>query len=215
VSYSLNELEATAKKAVRGAGYPWGLAEEAGKSAVWLCQHDIDGCAILSSWLEQFDNTYPMDQQLNFQTHCWSATNGVLCPLIAGSALSDYATILTFSMLRIRGVVHPALLFFFAAMTAQQRKTTVSLLWPGTLVLTDGAQLSVNGAIDSATADIVIKYGDKLGRPNAIRTRVEPDLVTWSKLRCFSSRIYAPATEESRLRGAGSGLSNTNQSSID
>ncbi|NND22495.1 MAG: DUF3726 domain-containing protein, partial [Silicimonas sp.] len=42
MSYSLNEVEATAKKAARGAGYPWGLAEEAAKATRWLCAHDID-----------------------------------------------------------------------------------------------------------------------------------------------------------------------------
>ena len=37
MNLSLNEVEATAKKATRGAGYPWGLAEEAGKAVRWLC----------------------------------------------------------------------------------------------------------------------------------------------------------------------------------
>jgi hypothetical protein len=32
---SLNEIEAMAKRAVRGAGLAWGLAEEAGKALRW------------------------------------------------------------------------------------------------------------------------------------------------------------------------------------
>ena len=40
MSLSLNEVESTAKKAARGAGYPWGLAEEAAKAT--LEANDID-----------------------------------------------------------------------------------------------------------------------------------------------------------------------------
>ena len=32
MNFSLNEMEAIAKRAARGAGYPWGLAEEASKA---------------------------------------------------------------------------------------------------------------------------------------------------------------------------------------
>ena len=52
MSYSLNEFEALALKAARGAGLPWGLAEEAGKAV-----------RILSSFgfTENHDKIYPID----------------------------------------------------------------------------------------------------------------------------------------------------------
>ncbi|MEL7259121.1 MAG: DUF3726 domain-containing protein, partial [Pseudomonadota bacterium] len=37
MSWSLNEVESLARKAARGAGYSWGLAEEAGKATRWTC----------------------------------------------------------------------------------------------------------------------------------------------------------------------------------
>lgn len=37
MSFALNEIEATAKRATRGAGYDWGLAEDASKAVRWLC----------------------------------------------------------------------------------------------------------------------------------------------------------------------------------
>ena len=48
MSYSLNEMEATAKRAARGAGYSWGLAEEASKATRWLCTQGLDGAAELA-----------------------------------------------------------------------------------------------------------------------------------------------------------------------
>ena len=52
MSYALNEVEATAKRAARGAGYSWGLAEEASKATRWLCAKGIDGSAVLAGLLE-------------------------------------------------------------------------------------------------------------------------------------------------------------------
>lgn len=60
---SLNEVQVTAKKAARGAGYPWGIAEEAGQAARWLCSHGLDGCAALAGVLARFDGI-PFDLSL-------------------------------------------------------------------------------------------------------------------------------------------------------
>ncbi|HBM69159.1 MAG TPA: DUF3726 domain-containing protein, partial [Rhodobacteraceae bacterium] len=38
MSYSLNELQALARKAARGSGVPWGIAEEAAMAARYLCE---------------------------------------------------------------------------------------------------------------------------------------------------------------------------------
>ena len=43
MSLSLNEVESLAKKAARGTGYPWGLAEEAAKASRWLAARGVDG----------------------------------------------------------------------------------------------------------------------------------------------------------------------------
>jgi hypothetical protein len=45
--WSLNEIEALAGKAARGAGYDWGLAEEAGQSVRWLEARDFRGADAL------------------------------------------------------------------------------------------------------------------------------------------------------------------------
>ena len=45
---SLNEIESLCKKAARGAGLSWGLAEEAGKAARWLSAHGLDGPGVLA-----------------------------------------------------------------------------------------------------------------------------------------------------------------------
>ena len=39
IDLSLNEVETMALKAARGAGLPWGIAEDVGRSAAWLARH--------------------------------------------------------------------------------------------------------------------------------------------------------------------------------
>ena len=55
MSHSLNEIEALGKKAARGAGMPWGMAEEASKALRWLCAHGIDGMTHLARLLKRND----------------------------------------------------------------------------------------------------------------------------------------------------------------
>ena len=43
--------------------------------------------------------------------------------------------------------------------------------------------------------------------PSKRHLRADPDPNDWAALLAFAHRTYAPATEESRLRGAGAGLS--------
>ena len=57
MNYSLNAVESTAKRAARGAGYPWGLAEEAGKATRWLSHQGLEGCGAL------FDKGHPQRVQ--------------------------------------------------------------------------------------------------------------------------------------------------------
>ena len=56
---SLNEIESLCKKAARGAGMSWGLAEEAGKAAKWLF--------ILTSWSKRLYIVSPINSRTKKQ----------------------------------------------------------------------------------------------------------------------------------------------------
>ena len=49
---SLNQIEQTTRKAARGAGLAWGLADETGRAVRWLHAHGLPGVAALADWLE-------------------------------------------------------------------------------------------------------------------------------------------------------------------
>ena len=70
---SLGEVQATALKAARGAGLPWGACEDAGAATRWLWARGIDSVSALAAVL--------------------SANDAERCPLRVGAALSDGASL--------------------------------------------------------------------------------------------------------------------------
>ncbi|MDD9884917.1 MAG: DUF3726 domain-containing protein [Gammaproteobacteria bacterium] len=49
---SLNQIEQTARKAARGAGLAWGLADEVGRAMRWLHAYGLNGAALLAAHLD-------------------------------------------------------------------------------------------------------------------------------------------------------------------
>jgi hypothetical protein len=209
VSVSLNEVEATAKKATRGAGYSWGIAEEAAKATRWLCAHGFDGCASLSALLRKTDRAVLAEMAPTALTQEWCASSGALCSIMAGAALSDCAMRLKQTDIQMVSVVEPLLVLPFAAAAARQLGVTITVAWDGQSATTDGAEISLSDAagMAAAKARLTIRIGGTLGRTTPHYTRTAPDAAVWDKLHQLAGRTYAPATEESRLLGAGVGVS--------
>jgi len=206
MSYALNEVEVTAKKATRGAAYSWGLAEEAAKATRWLCAQGLDGCARLTGLLRKTDRAAAM-APVSLDDD-WQAPSGQICALIAGAALSDCAHRLARGEIRMLNVVAPQMLLPFAAAAARQLNQPVTLSWGDISVTTDGSGLAATDVPATDLAEIVtIRMGGDMGQAVAQCTRSTPDPADWAYLNTLAGRTYAPATEESRLKGAGAGLS--------
>lgn len=205
MNLALNEVEAIAKKAARGAGYSWGLAEEAAMAARWLCARGIDGCAALAALLEQ-GHEAPCPPTIGAE--CWVAPAGALCPLATGAAIADRADDLLTADVRLGRVNEPILLLPFAACAAERLGTFVRLVMPGAVVATDGEGLSIEGMPGPIAAHVTVAASGVAGAaPRARYARATPAAATWASLERFAHRTYAPATEVSRQRGAGTGLS--------
>lgn len=210
MSYALIEVEATAKKAARGAGYSWGMAEEAAKATRWLCAAGLDGVAGLAAVLAQTDGT-----DLTALAPCslggnWQAGTGTMCPLMAGATLSDSTKYWANDGKRIANVIAPILLVPFAASSARQLGATVTLEANNVQAVTDGSAISISPEHEPtlfATAETVfVRTGGQLEHPLPAQLRANPSDADWATLNKFAHRTYAPDTEASRLKGAGAGL---------
>ena len=211
MSFSLNETEATGKKAARGVGYSWGMAEEAGKAVRWLSAHGLDGPKALALVLENADGSDLATMTPTSLQGDWRAEGGVLCPLIAGAALADSASLWGKNGLLLNNVNVPVTVLPFAAQAARRLGVAVTVGWEGASAVIDGAGLSLTSSnaesLLTLAANIQIKIGGQLGPrlPTQHRATLAPG--DWRILTRFAARTYAPATEESRLKGAGAGLS--------
>lgn len=211
---SLNEIEALSKKAARGVGYAWGLSEEAGKAVRWLNSHGLAGTEALTALL-MLKDTAPntLTAPTNLDGPWQAASHGLLCPLISGAALNDFADRITQEHpVQMTDMAHPVLVVPFAAWAALHIGCPVVVSWQDVQMATDGYNLWINGPADQAgatRADRVIcaVSASKQHRMKAPELRGAVTAHAWDSLHGFAHRTYAPATEASRLRGAGAGTS--------
>ena len=210
---SLNEIEAQAKRAARGAGLSWGMAEEAARATRWLASHDLAGPALLAEVLAKNDGL-PHSQiaPLSLGDE-WRAPAGELCPIAAGTALNDCADRLGDGQtIRMAQVSCPLMLVPFAAWAAIHLDMHVQIQWQNLQIATDGTRIAVTDPDGDINAQIAATVTCQTTQPTSktatlpnLRGDVPPDI--WAKLDIFAQRTFAPATEASRLLGAGSGLS--------
>ena len=164
MTFSLGEIRAMALKATRGAGYPWGLAEEAGQATTWLCAHALPGCEALAALLAR-------NLAAELSAHSprgpeWDAPRD-LCPLITGAALCDNATRLTRGPLLLPPVAEPLLLLPFLALVSADTGQPLAMVTDGFHARTDGDALETEGKLPRHACDIVLRRDDPPGVVNA------------------------------------------------
>lgn len=188
--WSLNEIQSLALKAARGAGFDWGVAEDAGQAVRWLSARDLPGADALL-------------------TACGAGARAApeTCSLTIGCALSD--GLIGVSEFATRPVTSPLLILPFMAWRAEREKTSLALHWNDSdfLVRADGELFIEAETVNPKTAEVTIRShepDDLVHVREGFRATVGCEIyVSLSEL---AGRTYAPATEASRESGAGAGL---------
>lgn len=179
---SLGELQSLCVKATRGADRAVGVAEDAGRAVRWLCARGDDGAGALAALLRVTDGKAA--SVLLPDLPWFTPVQEAICPLLLGGYLSDMALVPDGP---IGPVWAPLLLEPFVA---DLRDT--------------GVEIVTGGPQDHPAAVRLVPRSKLL---NAVRrTRATVDVDTMRTLLTFAARTYAPATEESRAKGAGAGL---------
>ena len=201
ISWSLGETAALATKAARGAGMPWGIADETGVAVSWLHAHGIPGLAALCRYLKWRDNG------IVTQWPDRPAGAACYCPIALGTAYMDGAIPLTLATGTIR---EPVLMLPFIAkrntdqpmqvdlgdMSIHLSKNCVFNPYLNTALLISQANCTINHATDTAAMT-----------PYELTQRVPSYFFGCvTALDEFAKKTYAPATDESRMAGAGAGL---------
>ena len=214
---SLNEIRALAAGAARGAGLPWGVAEEAGRAARWLEARGLAGLAALEGALEHlaaadWRRCFPVPEGA-----VWRAEAGEIDGLLAGMTLADRADrplpFASGGALVLAGVRRPLLAVPFLAGVAQVSGARLAVsAGAGTPVIGIGPQSaseSCRALEGMALAETVriAKAGDGAMPPDLPRLHgsIPVDTEVYARLDRRAARTHVPETDESRTRGAGAG----------
>lgn len=210
--WSLNELEAETRKAIRGVGLSWGLAEEGSKAARWLAAHGVDPLPALSDILERHDQR-SITAKITFTAAGRWHADAPMCPIALGIALCDYADRLEIGKVVAGPLARPLLLLPFVAAVARMLKRP--------LQLDAGAMRVVMNARGDPSCDVShfdvldmfeIRCVVAAERPPAWQIRaatthgIATDPKSWQRIASYVHRTYVPASERSRREGAGAGL---------
>ena len=201
---SISEVEAEARKAARGAGYPWGLADEAGFAVCWLEARGYGGIHAFAQHLKAVEGN-DVRACAPRSIDDLSAQGPLLCPISLGTTLSDLCPITDTTGTTIAAVSAPLLVAPFLAHVAALRGS-VLIKTPEAEMRIGPDGIEVSGQCPTTPTDITLHKAGADVPPSTRRTRLDPDTDDWRILKRFAGRTYAPATEASRLKGAGAGL---------
>ena len=206
IALSLGEAEALLRKAARGAGRSWGMAEECGRTIRWLESYGLAAMALAADLLAQTDGV--ADTAL---APGWSATGGLihrgarpLCPIALGTALSDHAG----ATGRIGPVFAPLLLLPHLASIAQRHGQAYALTWgESRFVLTAGGALGAHDGPDLGQRQAAwVAWGPSYTEDAAAALRphrAHCPSSAYASLNQLAERTFAPETEARRQSGAG------------
>jgi len=181
---SLSEIFTTARKAAKGANYSWGLADEVGRATAWLWEHGIDSITPLAALL---DHGTPNS-----------------CPVRIGTRLCDTPPN---SMQSAEYVQSPIFLLFFAAELGKITETTVKLTIGKAVYFATPKSTFVSRSGIVGAVTITCQAGAPSGTRLSPQPRRTAPKTAWERLGYWEHKTYAPASEASRLAGAGAGLS--------
>jgi hypothetical protein len=212
VRYSPAEIQTQCRKAARGAGLAWGLAEEAGMTARWLASFGLPGPRVLADLLKINDGKPYETLRPTSLDGNWAATGGSLCPLVAGATLSDIvAELVAGRRVNLAAVAFPILLLPFLGLAARRYGVALELSCNGVRVTCLPGGISIDGDVALLQTEdarhvvcACVAMVDPTHSPSAQSTAI--DASTWATLEYFAHKTYVPATEASRA-GAGSAMS--------
>lgn len=208
MNLSFSEYRALVAKAFRGAGYSWGLTEEASFAAVRLAEFGLPAGEMVVRLLQQVDSIPTADLM---PTSDWQSTGDALCPVCVGAFLADEGGCadLTLGPTCEPVFIAPLLMQTLEVEAADSAGTGPGAVlgylisWDGGEVQVTSSALALTGELQPIPASVTITR-QQLDLPDVaayLRADLDDDVLV--TLERFAHRVYAPATEASRNAGAG------------
>lgn len=185
---SRNEIEATCHRAALGVGLPHGFAEDAATIAAWLAAGGVDVAAIMLAALSSVEqNRIPLPC-FSHDGNVWrSAEHAIVPSLVAGPCAADL----------LRADPRAAVEIY---RTDEPKVIAAALAIAGL----DGTDVPL---VRGQSMRLAARRGKPPSPPGQRAEGFAVADAVWQELLSFAARTYVPASEQSRIKGAGAGLS--------
>ena len=116
---TLSEIDTTSKRATKGAGFPWGVAEEVGKNMRLLELFGLPGIKNLNQYLKDYKQEKQF-QKITLISETNNANKYPFCPIILGTNFIDQVNLLDKKAnIHISNVAFPILFLPFASRASE------------------------------------------------------------------------------------------------
>ena len=197
---SFSEIDTTAKRASKAAGFSWGIAEEIGKSIRSLELFGLPGIINLNTYLKKIKKKHPKKIE---KIEKENRTEGKeLCPIYSGIAFLDRCLgIEKLKSLKFYNVNYPLLMIPFISRASEIISKKILVQYDNTSFLLNFDKSIFSKNIDkqapSLTNEVIIEF---IENKNSFS---EQD---WKELYKLSEETFVDESESSKTKAAGAGL---------
>jgi hypothetical protein len=204
--YSLGEIEAQCKKAAKGIGLSWGVAEEAGLIARHLSEFNLPGPDVIYTNLKFIEENE--GEGLGIDLKVLNQSNKSLNGFLLGISLIDNLMEFIQKKINVPNQVIGPLAVVGALLRLQNEKYFFSVDWEGCQIIVKDNGLNIYGSNlnPQCVKDLVITIAPSSAKPTFKQISKERSKIyNWESLTHMAHKTYVPESPQSRLLGAGAG----------
>ena len=197
---TLSEIDTTSKRATKGAGFPWGVAEEVGKNMRLLELFGLSGIKNLNKYLKDYKKK--QFQKIALISEINETKKNPFCPIILGTNFIDQVNLLDKkNSIKIINVAFPILFLPFVSRASEVIGKRIFLKIDEKEFL-----LNLNQSIYSNYLKNEILENCNSININFVENNNSFNENEWKELYKLSEDTFVEETESLKIGAAGAGL---------
>ena len=197
---SLSEIDTVSKRAIRAAGFSWGIAEEIGKSTRSLELFGLPGIINLKNYLKKIKQKHPKKIAKIEKEN--KVDDRELCPIYSGVALLDSCLELEkIKSIKFYNLSYPLLILPFISKASEIISKKILVQYDNTSFL-----LNFDKSIFSKSIDKQIQSLANVVNIEFIENKNSFSEQDWKELYKLSEETFVDESDSSKAKAAGAGL---------
>ena len=197
---SFSEIDTTAKRASKAAGFSWGIAEEIGKSIRSLELFGLPGIINLNNYLKKIKQKHPKKIEKIEKKN--KTGDKELCPIYSGVAFLDRCLELEkLKSIKFYNVSHPLLMLPFISRASEIMSKKILVQYDNTSFL-----LNFDKSIFSKNIDKQAQSVANVISIEFVENKNSFSEQDWRELYKLSEETFVDESDSSKAKAAGAGL---------